>query len=325
MRGKFNHLFVHGRSHFGTNERYYFSNYKLPKINGISIEGIWCPDEFCKNNIMLDTTHWTFKPYFHGDREKANKIGALPAEFKELMGWQVIQGKKKFVRSISFRANQPTHNGSPVMIIYCGEHDLDVYHENNVNWETIPGSNAIEYTKRLTPANEYVAKWMKLFGKNFKIEYPAKNTNAQWEPRFSDLKDYHGTFFERIGGLNYPTKALKTWVPFGCDPFVENSQVRNSYRFYDENLHAHVFIERVEKIKAEDSELIFVTFPSDHKYYLSVRRWTKNSSFIRHKVETVHKDGSVTSTTVYGNEEKQSKSRDWAHSMYRIVNIQKIV
>ena len=84
-----------------------------------------------------------------------------------------------------------------------------------------------------------------------------------------------------------------------------------------------MFIERVLNIKKTDRDLISVIF--DGPYYLYVTRWNKDNTMIRFNIETIHKDGTVTSSMIYGNEKIKRKDRNWAYKLYRIVMIQKTV
>jgi hypothetical protein len=310
----YNHLFK--RYNGAMKSGAYFDYNKLPKVNGQLIESVWCPDDFTNDPQVLDTAKWSYHTYFRNDSKEINFIGIIPEEFKKLMGWQVINKVKYFVKHISFRTSSSGHaSEDSIMSIYTNKDQLSVW-DRNENEKSEKG--------QLTQNNVYVKKWLALFGKNFKIKYPS-NVNTTWEPTFPKLDKNQGTFIEKIGGLNYPTTFSPHWKPFGTNPYVSNNwPSKENLRFYDYDMNAHIFIEEVKTLEKNDSELIKCSFHNEQgQYYIFIERWNRTNEMVKYTIEKVHKKEGVT-LRAYKDGLPIHKSESWGSGLYRINRISKI-
>lgn len=262
----------------------------LPKINGELVESVWCPCDLTTDEKVLDTTHWKFHTYFRlvdlKSSAKVNSIGVLPKEFKELMGWQQIEGirKKVFVRHVSFRTGG-SHNGSFIdnfMTVYCSdEKTFSAFHSRYPD-------------TKFNEQHPYIKKWLALLGKSFKTTYPAINTNAVWKPYHYTLKDEQGTFFEKLGGLNYPCCESHHWAPTEANPFVSLDNEEN-IRLWDKETKSHIFISRVHEVEKGDTELVIGNVSTKNPYYFHLRRWNREQNdIVRFNVLQKHRDGRYT-------------------------------
>lgn len=302
----------HGKGH-------HIDESRLPKINGVEIDGIWSPDTFCKDNRVLDDTNWGLStPNSFTDTKSIDGIGTIPQEFKDLLGWQTIGGKKQFINNISFRTDSSGHASiDPFMYIYGYDYSPAVWHSDD------------KHTNFLSEKNPYVKKWLALCDKEFSIKY-VPNPDQSFELTFPSprLKNYNGTCIKMVGGLNYPTMFSEHWIPFGHKPYITYDNKKN-IRVLDENLKAHVYFQVVEEedIEKGDESLIKLSFPyssdSDDMYYCHIVNWKDNNDYVTYKVETCHRDGYITVRSYRNNNDLGRKEKRRKSGFYRLMSIQK--
>ena len=309
----------------------HLNNDLLPKINGKHITGVWCPDRFSTDMAMLDDTNWSFTARFgivdHKYTEIVNRDRCLPKEFKEVLGWQVINGKRVFVQNLSFREDRSGHASfDSFLSVYVGGDQDNVYYYD----ASVPYYSDKWYTQK----DPYCQRVLDLCGRNFETIYKP-NPNQEWEPRFPGLEGDQGTFFFKAGGLNWPCKFSRPWSRSGHLPFVSNKMKENGcpdrthIRVLDEDKRTIYYFSKVlEEYEVGDESLYDLTFPRDWKeslYYVFVMRWVESAcpfeSFIDHRVLTKHRNGEY--TIGYLLDGKIHHKRRGYPNFYRIVNITK--
>jgi hypothetical protein len=296
----------------------YFDSDQLPKINGTRIDSIYPPCGFSKDEGMLDTTRWNYGTDYFKDK---SPIGVLPKEIKALMGWQEIRGKKHFVSGVSFRTDSSGHASEDeiMTIVTNGESNIYIWYEKPKQKHWI--ENAV------TQKDPYVKKWLKLFNKDFKVEYPSR-PNIEWRPYYSSLSDRKGTFILRVDGVFYPVPERHSWCDsWTGDPFVSLSFAEDGYpthdkiRVWDRAGNRHIFLEEVEDVKKGDEDLYCVKFPRDYRYRAQIARWMEGSEIVRYKVETEHEDGSITIRADGNGHKRRAYSR---RGFYRLTGFRNI-
>lgn len=285
---------------------------RLPKVNGVPIDGVWSPDTFCKDERVLDDTNWSLStPNPFTDTKSIDSIGTIPQEFKDLLGWQVIQGKKVFVNNISFRTDS---SGNAMIDWFMTIYGYDY---NKSAWRS-------DDDKMLNQNDPYVKSWLALCDKSFIIKY-VPNPDQTFELTFPKpkLKSYNGTFIKKTGGFFYPTMFSERWIPFGHKPYITYDNCKN-IRVLDTNLNAHVYIQEVDEkdIKKGDDELIRLSFHRDEGlYYCFIVNWKDTKDYVKYKVDTIHKNGDVTVRTYRNDNEKGKKERRWKSGFYKVMSI----
>lgn len=303
----------HGKGHHIEREN-------LPKVNGIPIDGVWSPDTFCKDERVLDDTNWSLStPNPFTKTDAIDGIGTIPQEFKDLLGWQVIQGKKRFINNVSFRTDSSGHASHDDFMTVYG------YDYNKSAWFRDEDYEDNGYS--LTQNDPYVKKWLALCRKELTIKY-APNPDQSFELTFPvpKLKAYNGTCIKNTGGLNYPTMFSENWIPFGHLPYISLDNLKN-VRVLDERLEAHVYFQEVEEedIVNDAEDLIRISFDNreNSMYYCFISTWKKSGDYVRFRVVTSHRDNSITVRSVeddgtLGRKERRNKS-----GFYRMMSMRK--
>ena len=304
----------------------YFYGSKLPRLNGVSIESIHAPCYLSSDMAMLDTCHWGFTAEnTFTDTSDINRMGVLPQEFKDLLGWQTINGQKYFVQSVWFRTSKSGHaSEDSLMSISVAEKtgSISIWRDKGKP----------HWTGGLTHMEPYVQKWLQLFDTDIEVSYPKypNRVNVDWEPRFPKIKSEHGTMFEYVDGVTYPTMFSLHWIPFGHLPFVSLTVGESGWpnnkkiRVYDKVTNRHLFFEKVEgeDINKGDTGLMKVSFNRDNPFYAHIVRWRDNKDIVTYTVKTVHRDGTATVEDDRGG--RGSKERNWKGIYYRLTHFRDI-
>lgn len=289
----------------------YFNEYKLPKLNGILIESIWCPCDFTKDKNVVNAKGWSFKaPNIHTKTETINRHGFLPEEFKKLMGEQIINGKKEFVRHISFRTDSSGHaSEDTLMSIYVENNQYNVWDRNK--------NHVFEYKYALTQHDPYVKKWLKLFNTSLEINHPSRY-NWEFEKLYPSINPYtQGTRIQYIEGIVFPDKVSKHWKPFGSQPFYKLNE-RQIIVYHEENNELW-YLDKVLNPEVGDWGLVSLSSCRDEPYYMIFRRWNKTLDIVRYCIDKIQ-DKKV---FVTAKEEEKPYEID-SNTLYSVFMVRKI-
>ncbi|MCK9575519.1 MAG: hypothetical protein WC979_02120 [Candidatus Pacearchaeota archaeon] len=242
----------------------YFNYDSMPKINGILCNSIWAPHDFinsldeCNTPMFYDRWHYT--PNYHGNPTQEN---VLHPEIAKFFGWQIINGKKRFVRHISFRIDSSGHaNPDNIASIYVKDTIISVY---NINGRSYEGDHSIHYS------DPYFVKLCEtLLTKKFElVHYNFPNPGIEDISKHRTLHEScvlqkNSCAIRYIDGIIYPDAQLTTWR--SNFPYISNSKEnKDNIRIWDESAGAHKYLTKITAEKYPDffGNVVYVDFSKD--------------------------------------------------------------
>ena len=271
---------------------------ELPKINGESIKAIFPMKYYEKYNRVQScykgdvADYYYCSNYFHNGRDL--RIKELPKEFKELMGDDSY---------ISYRV-RGSGNGSFI--------DDSIYISviDSQNFSVTRGDNNTEFS-------EIGVKLLNTLNKEYICEEV-----GEYEFIKTDSVP-----FRIEGGFSYPDKSCIGWRKPTEFPYVSNEVGSvDNIRVFDEDINAHVYLQKVSELKKGDTDLVRVIFTSDKPHlFCNILKWTFNpNDYIRFNIEVKHRDNTYGAIAM-NNTERRFKQTVYNGQMYRVINIMKKV
>jgi len=250
---------------------------ELPIFNGIRIKSIYAKkrDEryYETRDLYGDETpdFYLLVPYFSSQKDQYVKT--LPDSLLNVFGNKTDKGKKGFVKSITYRTSG-SGNGSFV--------------DDSISLGGFSFYRGLD--------KKYGVDGNSEFGKNIlatlntKIDVPHCK---EWEYCF-----YPCSFVRKEGGLNYPDVALDSWRwLYGKNPYISNEfGKRDNIRAWDEDMKAHLYLQRVDSVNDGDENLIIVRFSSHYDkkpdQFCTIQRWSDTkvnakNEIMRFNVKTI--------------------------------------
>jgi hypothetical protein len=263
----------------------YFEEDFLPKLNGVLIESIWCPCDTTNDERVIDAKGWSFKaPNMFTKTDEINRFGFLPDEFKKLLGKQVINGRKTFVRHISFRTDSSGHaSEDSVMTIYGDDCQFSVWYRKDKKYKS-------DYKYALTQHDPYVKKWLKLFNTELTVKHP-KRYYWEFEKFLFNLHPSQGTRIQFINGYVFPDLPSKHWKPYSSQPIRKIND--NQVMLFDEDDSELYYLVKVNEYEVGDWGLVMMQSTRDNFHYGRFTRFNNDKSVVRFTVKK------VTETTVF--------------------------
>ncbi len=189
----------------------------------------------------------------------------------KVFGEQTYNGKTQYVTNLSYRVSG-SGNGSFI--------------DDSISLNNFSFYRGLD--------DKYGVSGNSEFGKNIlatlniKIDIPIC---SEWEYMF-----YPCSFVRREGCLNYPDVALESWRwLYGKNPYISNEfGKRDNIRVWDDDMKAHLYLQRVESVVENDENLIIVDFSryNDKKpnQFCTIKKWAKTkvgaeNEIIRFKVK----------------------------------------
>jgi hypothetical protein len=343
---------------------------ELPKFNGKRITSIYAVYENSRYgtkeegggyvaDILYYNCHVHRYDYqdWNGKRKGPSvlKVKELPKEYDGMFGMVENKGVKVFVTSHWFRMNNSANGSFTDQTL-----DMDGWSSNSTTG-SFSLYRGIDYLQK--PENSYVIdenselhnKWKKILGHSFKVkEVEFADCGFKMEEGsldFATKYPYPHTPIRIIDGLVYPDEKLPSWRwLFGMPYRVPDNKIevlkhdkqiyvspksRESIRVWDEDLNAHIFLEKAKDIEVGDT-LVSVSFSYDsHEIYGSkgnaycrISRYNESlgHEYVKYEVTKIVKDRERKQdkyiVSVYQKDKIVKKNQEtFGENLYRILMI----
>ncbi len=292
---------------------------ELPKFNGKRIESIYAVYENSRyegKNYVADILYYNC--YIHSwdcnkDQQKILKVKVLPKEFQPLFNLVTNKGKTIFVKYMWFRMDDSANGSFTDQTLDLSGWAGNATESSFSLYRGITFNQGEDYKYVISNGSALDKSIKDILGHSFKVEevefqdcgFKAEERSLDFATKFP----YKHTPIQFIDKLAYPDEKLDSWRWLHGYPYrqPEGMTMKKHLRIWDSDLQVHLYVERVDFSDEAVSDLISISFKSEHhdvygsesQAYCHIRRYNKGLGYAYVRYDNVSPEDIKNSVSLY--------------------------